>query len=95
MHYILVPEFPCWCRHKIHASVSGPIGHYGRHAEVYFMVLQHKCQTFQLAILYHVSIVLTGFNIRSVTFSHLYSLRTRIQIHKSLTQNPLFFELEP
>ena len=78
MLYILVPELPRWCRYKIHASVSGPIGHYGRHAEIYFMVLQHKCQSFQLAILYHVSEVLTGFNIHSVTFSDLYSLRTQI-----------------
>jgi len=36
------------------------------------MVLQHKCQSFQLAILYHVSEVLAGFNIHSVTFSDVY-----------------------
>jgi hypothetical protein len=65
----MLPEFPCWCRYEIHTSVSGPIDEYGGYAQVDFVVLHHKCQTFQLSIINHVPVVLTGSNMYPVKYA--------------------------
>jgi len=63
----LLPEFPGWCRYKIHASVSGPVDKYGRHTQVHLMFLHHERQTLELPILNYISEVLTGLYVNPVT----------------------------